>query len=235
MPCTGSNTYERYRAWCNLPTLLGLVLQSPTILATSVSVAQHSMANELHALVHAANCLALAQQAAANRVLPCGSAFLHPETADHAASMLSCFAKVATTVMAHRRCVVDVEGDRWALTEATERGWLTAPLARVCFNVQERPRGRAGVQAAAAGAAGVPRPHAAVSPQPRRVGAGHPHAVRARAEPGSAVRGAVEWVVSLARLSGRCRSAKGRLDVAWRAGAGLRVSARAVDEGGRGR
>jgi len=57
------------------------------------------MANELHALVHAAKCLALAQQQAANKVLPCGSTFLHPEAADQASSMLACFAKVAATTM----------------------------------------------------------------------------------------------------------------------------------------
>jgi hypothetical protein len=57
------------------------------------------MANELHALVHAVKCLALAQQAAANKVLPCGSTFLHPEADDQASSMLACFAKVAATSM----------------------------------------------------------------------------------------------------------------------------------------
>lgn len=97
--CAGSNNYERYKAWFNLPTLLGLSLQSPTISSTAVDVAQHSMANELHALVHAAKCLALAQQAAANNVLPCGSTFLHPEAADQASSMLACFVKVAATSM----------------------------------------------------------------------------------------------------------------------------------------
>jgi hypothetical protein len=95
----GSNNYERYKAWFNLPALLGLSLQSSTITSTSVDVAQHSMANELHALVHAAKCLALAQQAAANKVLPCGSTFLHPEAEDQASSMLACFAKVAATSM----------------------------------------------------------------------------------------------------------------------------------------
>jgi hypothetical protein len=61
------------------------------------------MANELHALVHAAKCLALAQQAAANKVLPCGSTFLHPEAEDQASSMLACFVKVAATTM-YLRC-----------------------------------------------------------------------------------------------------------------------------------
>ena len=98
-PPAGSNNYERYKAWFNLPTLLGLALQSPTVSATSVNLAQHSMANELHALVHAAKCLALAQQQAANKVLPCGSTFLHPEAADQASSMMACFAKVAATSM----------------------------------------------------------------------------------------------------------------------------------------
>jgi hypothetical protein len=97
--CAGSNNYERYKAWFNLPTLLGLALQSPTICSTAVDLAQHSMANELHALVHAAKCLALAQQAAANKVLPCGSTFLHPEAEDQASSMLACFVKVAATTM----------------------------------------------------------------------------------------------------------------------------------------
>lgn len=95
----GSNNYERYKAWFNLPTLLGLSLQSPTISSTTLDLAQHSLSNELHALVHAAKCLALAQQAAANKVLPCGSTFLHPEAADQAASMLASFAKVAATTL----------------------------------------------------------------------------------------------------------------------------------------
>lgn len=95
----GSNNYERYKAWFNLPTLLGLSLQSPTISSTTLDLSQHSLSNELHALVHAAKCLALAQQAAANKVLPCGSTFLHPEAADQAASMLASFAKVAATTL----------------------------------------------------------------------------------------------------------------------------------------
>jgi hypothetical protein len=75
-------------------------------------MAQHALANELHALVHGAKCLALAQQAAANRVLPCGSAFLHPEAPDQAASTLSRFVKVATTVM-YSRCVGAAVVARW--------------------------------------------------------------------------------------------------------------------------
>jgi hypothetical protein len=100
----GSNNYERYKAWFNLPSLLGLTLNSPTISTTSLNMAQHSMANELHTLVHAAKCLALAQQQAADRVLTCGSRFLHPEAEDQAGDMLACFAKVAATTL-YLRCV----------------------------------------------------------------------------------------------------------------------------------
>lgn len=95
----GSNNYERYKAWFNLHSLLGLTLNSATISTTSLALAEHSMANELHALVHAAKCLALAQQQAANRVLTCGSRFLHPEAEDQAGDMLACFAKVAATTL----------------------------------------------------------------------------------------------------------------------------------------
>ncbi|KAF8063811.1 hypothetical protein HT031_003668 [Scenedesmus sp. PABB004] len=70
----GSNNYERYRAWYNLPALLGLCLNSAALGASALSVPDHALASELHALVHAAKCLVLAQQQAANRVLTCGSA-----------------------------------------------------------------------------------------------------------------------------------------------------------------
>jgi hypothetical protein len=96
---TGSNNFDRYKTWFNLPVLLGLSLNSATISASSYSIAQHSMANELHALVHAAKCLLLAQQAAADQVLPCGSKFLHPELQHQAADMLICFGKVAATTV----------------------------------------------------------------------------------------------------------------------------------------
>lgn len=95
----GSNNFERYRAWFNLPALLGLCLNSPTITTTAMILSEHSMANELQALVHAVKCLALAQQQAANKVLPCGSKFLHPEATNQAGGMLATFAKVAATTL----------------------------------------------------------------------------------------------------------------------------------------
>lgn len=65
-------------------------------------MSDRSMANELHALVHAVKCLTLAQQQAADKVLTCGSKFLHPEAEDQANNMLACFAKVATTTILAR-------------------------------------------------------------------------------------------------------------------------------------
>ncbi|WIA14188.1 hypothetical protein OEZ85_002727 [Tetradesmus obliquus] len=114
----GSNNYERYKAWFNLPSLLGLTLNSATISTTSLALAEHSMANELHALVHAAKCLALAQQQAANRVLTCGSRFLHPEAEDQAGDMLACFAKVAATTLYGRNDAVGVRTVKQLLLES---------------------------------------------------------------------------------------------------------------------
>lgn len=114
----GSNNYERYKAWFNLHSLLGLTLNSATISTTSLALAEHSMANELHALVHAAKCLALAQQQAANRVLTCGSRFLHPEAEDQAGDMLACFAKVAATTLYGRNDAVGVRTVKQLLLES---------------------------------------------------------------------------------------------------------------------
>lgn len=82
------------------------------------------MTNELHALVHAAKCLVLAQQQAADKVLTCGSRFLHPEADDQAGDMLACFAKVAATALFHR-CVVSAYcnmDDGRAATASYEHG-----------------------------------------------------------------------------------------------------------------
>jgi hypothetical protein len=133
MPCydcrpAGSNNYERYKAWFNLPSLLGLTLNSPTISTTTLNLSEHSMANELHALVHAAKCLALAQQQAANRVLTCGSRFLHPEADDQAAGMLACFAKVAATTL-YIRWVINVDCSTWRLPLLCQ----LAALQHFCF------------------------------------------------------------------------------------------------------
>eukprot|EP00878_Enallax_costatus_P010261 GHUV01010711.1.p1 GENE.GHUV01010711.1~~GHUV01010711.1.p1 ORF type:complete len:604 (+),score=239.17 GHUV01010711.1:1353-3164(+) len=114
----GSNSYDRYKAWFNLPALLGLCLNSPTITTTSINLADHTMANELHALVHAAKCLALAQEQAADKVLTCGSRFLHPEANNQAGDMLACFAKVAATTMYLRNDTVSVRTCKQLLLES---------------------------------------------------------------------------------------------------------------------
>ncbi len=129
-PPPGNNSYERYQRWFNLPVLLGLSLASPTVGAATglgpAAAAHHphpaaapgalggapaaafdpalaAVSNEMHAVSFAAKCLALAHREAANKMLQCGSKFLHAAAEEgaggQAADALDAFSRVAAAVI----------------------------------------------------------------------------------------------------------------------------------------
>lgn len=125
---SGNNSYERYQRWFNLPALLGLSLASPTVGAAlgappgasgvpsgSVNGAPAAgldpgtcaLTNEMHTVSFAAKCMALAHREAANKMLQCGSAFLHPGAegagaGGQATDALDAFVRVAVAVIYSR-------------------------------------------------------------------------------------------------------------------------------------
>jgi hypothetical protein len=98
-PAAGNNSYARYRRWSALPVLLGLSMSSVVMRPSHHDIVQRSLDNELHAMALAAQSLAIAHQEAANKMLNCGSKFLHPDSGSQAQDMLNMFCTVASTVI----------------------------------------------------------------------------------------------------------------------------------------